>query len=194
MYRLQPLLFQPVASEVGMPFSDIVEEVRAAYFPEVDYRVEVRIARSGPLAYISYGFMGPQRPLIVFHPVLNHRDTPLEVLRFIAKHELAHIVRPPRAGMMHPPEFWELELAVGPEHYAAWHWLYANIGRSLRTYPTGLRVTPAWRQLRDVPRKPYTPHLPFDDKRFEHYCPEGGAQLRVPPEWVVRPLPLASSE
>lgn len=89
MLRYQPLLFQPVPSRTAQPLTDIMEEMRAAFFPELQgHQVEVRIAAEGPLAYIAQDFMGPDRHLVVFHPVLNHPQTPIEVLRFIAKHEL----------------------------------------------------------------------------------------------------------
>jgi hypothetical protein len=147
-----------------------------------------------PLAYIARAFMGRDRHLVVFHPVLNHRQTPVEVLRFLAKHELTHIVRPPRLidgyGETHPPEFWEHEAEIGPERYAAWAWIYKNLGRCLRRGDQGIRVTGKWRAIRETARTPYMPSLPFNGERWERICPGGGAQLHLPPDWVRRPMPL----
>ncbi len=196
MHRYQPYLFQPVESRLGFSLSGLLEEVRAAWFPEVDHRIEVRFHASGPLAYISGGFMGPGTQLVVFHPVLNHPGTPAEVLRFIAKHELTHIVRPPRAVCgefeSHPPEFWEHEAAVGPERRAAWHWINRNLRPCAGNTPRGFSVNRRWRELEHRPRTPFAPELPFQGERWDHACPGEGSQLRLPPDWVRRPLPLGA--
>jgi hypothetical protein len=194
MYRLQPLLFQPVPSEVGVPLTNLMQEVRAAYFPEIEGDIELRIEASTPLAYMAPHFMGRDAHLTAIHPVLNHPGTPLEVLRFIFKHELTHLVCPSRfidgAWEHHPDEFWDHERAVGPEAPAAWAWINGNLGRCLHRTSGHLTVTAAWRRLRSTPRGPYTPSLPFKGERWERICPDAGAQLRLPASWVVRPFPL----
>lgn len=195
MYRLQPLLFQPVPSLLGYSVSELVEEVRSVHFPEIEERVEVRFAAESPLASMTYDFMGRGKHLMRFHPVLNNPSTPVEVLRFIAKHELTHVVRRGyyinRQYESHPPEFWDHERFVGPEYYAVWRWIEANLGRSLRHYPRGITVTKRWRQIRESSRTPYTPTLPFNGERWERVCPGDGSQLLLPPDWAVRPLPLS---
>lgn len=191
MYRYQPLLFQPLPSLLGYPVSDLVEEVRARLFPEIG-RVEVRYASEGPLAFIASNFMGHDRHMVAFHPVLNHPGTPRPVLEFIAKHELTHLVHPPareNGWLMHPEEFWAHEATIGPERDAAWAWIQANLGRCMRHLPSGLRVTTQWRRLRETSRLPYTPTLPFEAERFARLCPSE-AQLRLPPDWAALPLPL----
>jgi len=194
MRRYQPQLFQPVPSLVGCSLSEIIEETRAVHFPELDDHLEVRIAAESPLASMRADFMGWNKHLVVFHPVLNHPQTPIDVLRFLAKHELTHIARPPRliGGYVdtHPPEFWEHEVEIAPERYAVWAWIRQNLGQCLRREETGIHVMRRWHALRESSRSPYTPHLPFDGERWEHVCPGGGAQLHLPPDWVVRPLPL----
>jgi len=200
MYRLQPLLFQPVESRVPYSLSGVLEEIRAAYFPDIDERVEVRIAASGPLAYIQPNFMGWGRHLVVFHPVLNHPATPIEVVRFIAKHELTHVANPPRKVYYsardysfegHPPEFWEHEADIGPERFAVWDWVDKNIDRCARNTSNGYTVTRRWHRFSDTPRTPYTPSLPFNGEKWDRICPGFGAQLRLPPDWDTRPMPLA---
>ena len=193
MYRYQPFLFQPVPSRLRFSLSELMEEVRAAYFPAIDGEVEVRFAAEQPLAYIWRHSMGRDRHMVVFHAVLNHPQTPIEVARFICKHELTHIVRPPRVidgyYEQHPPEFWDMEYLVAPERWAAWAWINKNLRRCLRERDSGLSVVGEWRRMRDTVRSPYTPALPFGGERWAHACPGGGAQLRLPPDWPVRPLP-----
>jgi hypothetical protein len=195
MFARQPLLFQPVEPVTPFTFSEVVEEVRAVFFPEIDGPVEVRIAAEAPLASMRPDFMGRDRHVVTFHPVLNHPETSREVVRFLAKHELTHIVCRGRFldgwYESHPPEFWDHEHAIAPERYAAWAWIRANLGRCSRHYRLGLAVDRRWRALRGGHRTPYTPSLPFEREQFERLCPEGGAQLRLPPEWTVRPLPAA---
>lgn len=194
--RFQPLLFQPVPSLVSVSLTELMQEVRAAWFPEIDADLEVRIAEDDPLAFIWPGFMGQHGHLIVVHPVLNHPQTPVEVLRFIFKHELTHIVRPGRTSHgkyeAHPPEFWKHEFAIAPERDAAWRWINDNLRRCMRRLPSGqVNINVGWRALRRTSRTPYMPSLPFPGHRWDIVCPGDGAQLRLPPSWVVRPHPVA---
>lgn len=191
MQRFQPLLFQPVPSEVGYELGELVEEVRAAYFREVDTRFEVRIARvtGSPLACIYYNLMGGGDHVIAFHPAMNHRATPREVLVFLAKHELTHAMFP---GEDHSAAFWKHESFVAPERYAAWAWLFQNMRPALRRTPDGhIHLHRSWRKLLPDRRAPYTPHLPFEADPFDRLCPEGGAQLRIPPNWDLHPATAA---
>ena len=189
----QPLLFQPVASELPFPLTQVVEQVRAVHFEDIESELEVRVADAGPLAFIRHDFMGKGSHLIVFHPVLNHPETPVEVVRFIAKHELTHIVCPGSeiGGYWEPHDdaFWEYEAAIAPERSAAWAWINKNLRRCLRDSRYGLRVSRRWRDFRDKPRSPYEPTLPFHSGRWEPFCPGDGAQLRLPASWVVGPQP-----
>ena len=195
MYRLQPLLFQPVPSLTGFSLTEMVEEVRSVHFPELEGdHVEVRFAAEHPLAYVATGFMGQRKHLVVFHPVLNHPQTPIEVLRFICKHELTHLVRPPRFVdgyyYAHPPEFWDHEAEIGPERFAVWAWIHHNLNGCAGNTVTGYRVRAKWRTFREAPRTPYTPELPFHGERWDRICPGGGSQMQLPPDWVARPLPM----
>ncbi len=194
IHRYQPLLFDPVPSLLGYSLAEMLEEVRAAYFPELEGALEARFVENTALAYINGGFMGRDRHLVVFHPVLNHPRTPPEVMRFIAKHELTHIVRPPRMVCgeyrVHPPEFWEHEEAIGPERFAAWAWIHGNLSRCSRETSRGFQVHRGWRALRETGRGPYTPTLPFNHERWERLCPGDGGQMMFPPHWAGRPLPV----
>lgn len=194
MNRYQPLLFQPVPSLLGFSLTETVEEMRAVHFPDLDEQIEVRIASEGALAFVQRQFMGPQKHLVVFHPVLNHPETPVEVLRFIAKHELTHLARPGRlidgAYESHPPEFWEHEYAIGPERYAVWAWIHKNLNRCARSTKRGYRVRRSWHAHMKTARTPYTPSLPFNGERWERACPGDGAQMHFPPDWAALPLPF----
>ena len=194
---LQPLLFLPAESAAGFSFPAVVDEARAIWFPELEDQVEVRIGTYGALAFVSQHLMGPRRHVIVFHPLLDQPGVPVEVVRFIAKHELTHIVRPPVRYSwgwdQHHAEFWEHERAVGPERHAVWSWIHQNLRRALRDTPRGVGVYSTWRRrIQGIPLAPYMPHLPLEDIPWQRLCPEGGAQLRLPPEWAWRPL-LASA-
>lgn len=191
MQRYQPLLFQPVPSELGYELGHLVEETRAAYFSQLTNRFEVRIGRvkGSPLACISYHLMGAGEHVLFFHPALNHPETPREIIVFIAKHELTHALFP---GRGHDADFWTHELYVAPERYAAWHWIYENFRPALRRRPTGeVSLHRSWRKLLPASRGPYTPGLPFEKDPFAELCPEGGAQMRMPPNWDLHPTALA---
>jgi hypothetical protein len=182
------LLFQPVETAAPFSFSAVVEEARAVWFPEIDCEVEVRFLALGPLASVWYHRIGWERHVIVFHPILNRPDTPIEVVRFIAKHELTHLVVRDYPG--HSERFWQHELAVGPERFAVWAWLHSNLSGPLRETRWGLRVLRTWRARVRSSFAPYTPHLPFHDVPWTVLCPEGGAQLRFHPVWSRGPAPL----
>ena len=184
----QPLLLQPFERRTPFSFAGVLDETRAAWFPGLDGEIETRVAALSSLASVWYHRMGFQRHIVVFHPVLNRPDTPIEVVRFIAKHELVHLHLP---GGGHSPGFWEKELEVGPERFAVWSWLHQNLYPPVRATRWGTTVLRDWRRLALRQVAPYTPHLPFDDVPWRVLCPEGGAQLRFPPLWAVSPQPLA---
>jgi len=174
----------------------MLEEVRAVHFPELDDSMEVRFAADGPLAYIQAGFMGRGRHMVAFHPVLNHPQTPVEVMRFLCKHELTHLACPPRmhGGRYdtHPPEFWDAEEIIGPERHAVWHWLHANLKGCTRHTDIGYRVYRGWKDMRARERTPYMPQLPFNGEQWDRICPDEGSQMRMSPDWIARPLPAAA--
>ena len=186
----QPLLFQPFETETPFSFSAVVDQARAVWFPEIEDEIEVRIGDAGSLACTWRHRMGFGRHIILFHPILNRPDTPIEVVRFIAKHELTHILHP-ESG--HPPQFWEDEFRVAPERFAAWSWIHANLDGPVRETRWGLRVVRSWRGTDRHTFTPYTPHLPFDDVPWKLLCPGGGAQLRFQPDWSPAPAPLSAN-
>jgi hypothetical protein len=185
----QPLLFQPVERATPFSFAAVVDETRSVWFPKIESEIEARIVAHPALASAWQHRMGFERHIIVFHPVLNRRDVPIEVVRFIAKHELVHLEMFDEG---HSDRFFERELEVGPERFAVWAWLHQNLYPPIRATRWGTRVLRNWRSASPVNVAPYTPHLPFDDLPWRVLCPEGGGQLRLPPGWVSTSQPLSS--
>lgn len=184
----QPLLFQPYERATPYSFSRVVDEVRAVWFPELEVDLEVRIDPYGPLACLWYHRMGLDRHIVCFHPILNRPGVPEEVVRFVAKHELTHIVVPDPG---HSIAFWEKEREIGPERQAVLQWSRSNLGRAFVTNQYLLRVRKDW--MARLPREPipYMPHLALFDEPFERLCPGGGAQLQFEPTWSPGPAPMA---
>ena len=141
--RLQPSLHFTVVHPDA-----IVEEVRRLHLPTLAASPDWYFVDQGPLACID-----ADSGTIYVHNVLNHADSPTEVLRFIAKHELLHLIVSPSlvAGRMkdHPPEFWHQERAIAPEGSEMWAWIWLNLGSCLWSRPRlgQLDVRPNWRKI-----------------------------------------------
>lgn len=183
----QPLLLQPYERLTPFAFSRVVDEVRAVCSPSWKKTSKCGSTRWGRWRASGTTAWGRDRHVVVFHPILNRPDVPEEIVRFVAKHELAHIAVP-KAG--HPPEFWEKEWAVGRDRFAVWAWIARNLNPAFARNRHGIWVRRDWR--RRLPRQlgPYTPHLAFDDPPFRVLCPDGGAQLRFEPTWSAAPAPF----
>lgn len=86
----------PIQFEFEQPpfkTSELLTEVRASLFPHLKVDVAVGYSRFDTVAHIQKE--SEQSWLININAVLNHRDTPIEVIRYILTHELLHIeVRP----------------------------------------------------------------------------------------------------
>lgn len=156
--------FQPALSQLPYSLPDLVEEVRAEYFPHISAPVDIAFVAWDSLCciYTRAAWTG-ERPRIFVHQLLNHPATPREVMRFILKHELLHCVVLPRQidGRMqdHPPEFWTAEAALGPERVGAWRWIDANFAACLGSDYWGAYVKRNWKRRVDGPRHPYIPNL-----------------------------------
>jgi hypothetical protein len=159
--RLRKL--RPAAPALSyLPFSleDMIESVRSRYFPNVPGPIPALFSTHKALACC---WTSPGYPLVHIHHVLNHPQTPREVIEFICKHELLHFVIPPRIVgktlKSHPPEFWVEEQRIAPESRLVWAWLHYNIGACLKARPQleQLDVTSEWRKLELSPRSAWTP-------------------------------------
>ncbi len=89
-----------------------------------------------PAATLAFIAPSDDRVDIVIHSLLNHEDTPMEVIEHILIHELIHL----RVGsrmidgkkVRHPPEFWTMERQVSPNAEMAMAWVF-------RAFPSVLR-------------------------------------------------------
>jgi hypothetical protein len=153
--------FQPAFERTSLPIRDVVQEVQARWFPQLVAPVPVFFAEHGPLACAMTFDRELAFPAVYYHQVLNHPQTPPEVLRFIAKHELLHFVVPPKQRGRyldaHPPEFWDREDEIAPEARLAWAWIWANLHTCLksRSRLRSPKVTRAWHALEFAPRLPW---------------------------------------
>lgn len=153
--------YQPAFERTPYRLGELVEEVRATCFPQIPRPVPVFFTVHEPLACAVLESDELAFPAVYFHQVLNHPETPIEVARFIAKHELLHLVVPAqkrgRFVDAHPPEFWDAEERVAPEGPMAWGWLWANLHGCLHSQRRNQRlvVRPAWKALEFGPRLPW---------------------------------------
>jgi len=87
------------------------------------------------------------------HSILNHQDTPEEVILFVIKHELLHLLIPPRETkkrlVNHPPEFLEREESISPEYSLIWNWLYFHFPFCLKVHKRKEQVivTREWKDI-----------------------------------------------
>lgn len=145
--RLERVRLQPCLPRTTFSSAKVLAGVRAQYFGDLDSPVDLYFVPCGPLACIT---MGMPSPTIYVHEVLNHPETPLEVMTLICKHELLHLRMPPREfnGRVtdHPPEFWQEEARMAPERAEAWAWVWENLWGCLKRRPKLERidVLPEW--------------------------------------------------
>ncbi len=146
--RLQPSL---PFNELWLPIFKTVRSIcfPEDYFPNLQGFIPFYFVRRGPLACIC---QWQEKPVIYVHEILNHTETPTEVISFIFKHELLHLVIQPRlingAIKMHPPEFFEAEFLIAPERKNAWYWIWRYLGFYLKRIPKkeGVYVKSNWRK------------------------------------------------
>lgn len=153
--KLELALSQPSLNFLTFSASELLAEIHADLFPDVRYTVRVDFVAGGPLACVAHT---SECASIYIHQLLNHSDTPVEVVRLIFKHELLHLRIPPTwvAGkeVQHPPEFWKAERAIAPERNSVWEWVWVNFGKCLRRRPRlqQIDVGPRWKKLWSQPK------------------------------------------
>lgn len=141
-----------------VPFSiiDTLAEIKATLFSELSHQVSIQFVSLGSLACV---YRDGNKAQIYIHQLLNHHETPFEVISFICKHELLHLRIP--SGIKdgkrvhHTPEFWIAEKAICPERNKAWAWIWINLVACLKTRPRLERidVLPLWRDVWSEPKK-----------------------------------------
>jgi len=123
------------------PFAlrDLLAEVKGRCFPAMGALVSVGFQGGyAPLACVSYTpFPRQGTARIAVHSALDRPDTPLDVVRFLLKHELIHVERESARGHgggrrpSHPAAFWEREREVAPEAEEMWEWIESEVGHCL---------------------------------------------------------------
>ena len=124
---------RPNLSFLAYSIEDLLACVRHQHFPSLEETVRFAFVNEGPLACIV---IEDRKATIYVHQVLNHPDTPAEVMRLICKHEFLHLQVPETfedgSLVKHTREFWSAEKAICPERRAAWRWLQAELRECLR--------------------------------------------------------------
>lgn len=157
--RIRP--FAPHLSFLPYSLPALAEGVRRDYFPQLAGPIPVFLVTWEPLACVVTSTAGGGYPAVYVHPLLNHPATPVEVMRFVFKHELLHFVCGARViggeRESHPPEFWAEEARIGPERDAVWDWIWANFHQSIRHERQGVAVVRGWTRQELGPRLPWAP-------------------------------------
>ena len=148
--RRQPnLCFLPFAID------ETLASIQASLFPEVSCPVGIFFVERGPLACVM---LAEETADIYVHQVLNHGETPPEVISLICKHELLHLRIPPTEHdgvvVQHPSCFWEAERALCPERTAAWAWIWENLWDCLilRRKQERIDVRRRWKEVWGRPK------------------------------------------
>jgi hypothetical protein len=144
--------------------NEAVEQACRALFPGLERAAVWAFTDRGPLSCVT----AAPALTVWAHAILNRRDTPPEVIRVIAKHELLHFRFPPREAdggttLIHPPEFVLEEGSLSPLGWQAWAWIWRNLGpwleRRKRLQRIDIRAT--WRDSLVLPA------MSLDDVREE---------------------------
>jgi hypothetical protein len=111
----------------------LLNEVRGEFLELLSKRVTVWLRIQPTLATVQ---LDDDEIVINLHAVLNHAQTPEQVIGFILRHEMLHMIIPPREvdGIVvsHPPEFWAVERDF-PDRVPVWNWLTVSLGSCMRS-------------------------------------------------------------
>ena len=146
---------QPLISFLSFSATALLDEIHEKLFPDVDQTVELYFVTRGPLAFIAHN---KNDASIYIHQLLNHSDTPIEVIVLILKHELLHLRIPPTIENgkreSHPPAFWAAEKAIAPDRDSAWAWVWQNLWSCVKQRPELQRidVLPGWKRVWNQPK------------------------------------------
>lgn len=135
-----------------VPFSvpTLLGDIKSRLFPDVTHSVKAYFVTCGPLACVVHD---DSRATIYTHQLLNHVNTPKDVMAWIVKHELLHLRIPPRTidekKVNHPPEFWDAERSIAPERRRARRWIWLNFTSCLKNRPRlgRIDVLPSWKRV-----------------------------------------------
>jgi hypothetical protein len=112
---------------------ELLHRIRESEFPDVVRPVSLRFVDCGPLACILHG---DDYATICVHQLLNHHETPEDVVAMVIRHELLHLrirsVWNDGVEDQHPPDFRAAEAMISPDRHLAWCWIHANFEPCLR--------------------------------------------------------------
>ena len=153
--KLRRARVQPHLWFVPFSIAAVLQEIRDRHFSHLTETIDMVVVNRGPLAFIV---KSAAQATIYIHQILNHGDTPAEVISLVCKHELLHlqigsaVVNGRKTD--HPPEFWEAEMGIAPERVVAWTWIWVNLGPCLKRRPKLERidVLPSWREVWNRPK------------------------------------------
>lgn len=117
--------------------AELLQEIHHEHFTEYPLP-EICFTATKPIACIH---TNPEisKPFILINCALNRKETPLEVIRAIVKHECIHLVVRPEIinekRVSHPPAFGEMERKISPEIDNAWIYLIWNFIGGLTRLP-----------------------------------------------------------
>jgi hypothetical protein len=126
----------------------LLNEVRGEFPELLSRRVTVWLRIQPTLATVH---LDDNEVVINLHAVLNHAQTPEQVIGFILRHEMLHMIIPPRrvegVVLSHPPEFWAAERDF-PDRVPVWNWLTVSLGPCMRTDKKQQRtlITREWKK------------------------------------------------
>lgn len=132
----------------------LLGKVRGDFPGLVSKRVTVWLRIQPTLATVH---LDGDEVVIDLHAVLNHAQTPEQVIGFILRHELLHMIIPTREVdghvTSHPPEFWDVERNF-PDRVPALNWFFVSLGSCLRRDKKleCIFVTRKWKKCMDAER------------------------------------------
>ncbi len=145
----------PELNLIGFDLAQLIIEVRCDFSELDSHKIEVWLQRQPTLACVTHD---ETKACIQLHSILNHPQTPRRVVAFILRHELLHLLIPPREvdGVLksHPPEFWEAESKLAPDRVLMWAWLKLALWGCLRTDKRRecTIVNTTWKRMMNVER------------------------------------------
>lgn len=102
---------------------ELLDELLATTFLDIAVRPAWAFLETDSLAFVR---QETNRPFIGLSYLLNHPETPQQVMRDILTHELLHLRIPPREIegkiVSHPPEFWEAQKILIPSFSISFAW------------------------------------------------------------------------
>jgi hypothetical protein len=138
---------EPQLPMFSFSLPSLLNEVRGEFPELLSKRVTVWLRIQPTLATVQ---LDDNEVVINLHAVLNHAQTPEQVIRFILRHEMLHMIIPPRevdgVVVSHPPEFWAVERGF-PDRVPVWTWLTVSLGSCMRSNKKQQRtlITRGWK-------------------------------------------------